>query len=279
MEDQIPWKTSTRYLVVILDSRLKWNLHIEHIITKALAGINIICSLCGTKWGSDPKSLLFIYKAKIRSHLDYCSHLFTFQSKVLASKLDRIQHKALRIILGLVKSTPTNVLLVESNELPLTHRRILLASKLLLRFFSTNDHLLFSKIRFLNQLCQENQFWFNRSPPAIIKAYRKISLYFDTTHFNDTLPIFKYYYDSIWTVSIKFFEFNSLFTESKLIYTDFIDYINTQWPNHSYIYTDGSFSIDSPGTGIAVFCPSQHFNHFNRLYNTFSIFSAELCAL
>lgn len=39
--------------------------------SKANEDVNLLRSVCGTGWGSDPSTLLLLYKAIIRSHLDY----------------------------------------------------------------------------------------------------------------------------------------------------------------------------------------------------------------
>lgn len=64
------WKDHIKYLGVIIHKNLKWNQYIKLIGTKTSKGINILRSLCGTCWGGDPKTLLIIYKALIRIHLD-----------------------------------------------------------------------------------------------------------------------------------------------------------------------------------------------------------------
>ena len=54
-------------------------------------------SVAGNKWGASRKSLLTIYKALIRSILDYGSCAFDSAYKSAEDILDRIQAKALRI--------------------------------------------------------------------------------------------------------------------------------------------------------------------------------------
>ncbi|KAL3267093.1 hypothetical protein HHI36_011233 [Cryptolaemus montrouzieri] len=44
-------------------------------------------------------------------------------------KLDRVQYASIPTALGLIESTPINILLAESNELPLKRRRRWLATK------------------------------------------------------------------------------------------------------------------------------------------------------
>ncbi|CAG2222946.1 unnamed protein product [Mytilus edulis] len=68
-------------------------------------------------------SLLMLYKSLLRSVLDYGCQAFNSASITVKSKLDIIQAKALRIVLGAHKSTPLETILAESGEMPLQLRR------------------------------------------------------------------------------------------------------------------------------------------------------------
>ncbi|CAC5391076.1 unnamed protein product [Mytilus coruscus] len=68
-------------------------------------------------------SLLMLYKSLLKSILDYGCQAFNSASITVKSKLDRIQAKGLRIVLGAHKSTPLETILAESGEMPLQLRR------------------------------------------------------------------------------------------------------------------------------------------------------------
>lgn len=55
----------------------------------------------------------------MRSVLDYGCIMYESASTTLLKKLDIMQAKALRLILGAVKTTPIAALQVESSEMPL----------------------------------------------------------------------------------------------------------------------------------------------------------------
>ena len=76
--------------------------------------------------------MLKIYYALIRSKMDYGSEILESATATTKKKLDSIQAYALRVCLGLPKSTATEALLVEAGEMPLDLRRELAASKYLL---------------------------------------------------------------------------------------------------------------------------------------------------
>ena len=63
--------------------------------------------ITGKCWGADKQSLMYIYKALIRSTIDYGCVVYSSACKTSLRKLERIQFKALRIALGAKKTTPT----------------------------------------------------------------------------------------------------------------------------------------------------------------------------
>ena len=76
-------------------------------------------SIAGTKWGADRKSLIKIYKSLILSKIDYGVQAYGSVSKSNLKKLETIQNSAMRIILGVYKTTAIKNLNIESNIPPL----------------------------------------------------------------------------------------------------------------------------------------------------------------
>ena len=87
---------------------------------------NIIKFLRGTWWGSDPSTLITLYKSFVRSLIDYGCYIYFPSSVNLINKLERIQYIAIRSALGLRISTPTNILLAEAKLLFIKDRTELL---------------------------------------------------------------------------------------------------------------------------------------------------------
>ncbi|KMQ81796.1 pol-like protein [Lasius niger] len=85
--------------------------------------------LRGTWWGNSPRTLLSIYKAFVRGSMEYGSFTFPYNNHSIMSSLDKIQFKAIRLCLGLRKTTPTNIMLAEAREPPLCMRFKYLTSK------------------------------------------------------------------------------------------------------------------------------------------------------
>ena len=79
-----------------------------------MRALNIIKFVCGTWWGSDPSTLITLYKSFVRSLINYGCYIYFPSSVNLINKLERIQYIAIRSALGLRISTPTNILLAEA---------------------------------------------------------------------------------------------------------------------------------------------------------------------
>lgn len=122
-----------RYLGVIFDHKLKWKSQVEALSAKCGKRINFLKSVAGSSWGAHPDCLLTIYKATIRSALDYGSHCTQFMAKTHRLKLFRLQWRALRVCYGLMSSTHTQTCEVLAGIPPLDVRRRELSTKLIIK--------------------------------------------------------------------------------------------------------------------------------------------------
>ncbi|XP_076658781.1 uncharacterized protein LOC143362464 [Halictus rubicundus] len=102
-------------LWIVFDYRLLFKMHIDLVIKRCSRALNIIKYLRGTWWGSDPETLITLYKSFIRSTIDYGSFIYFPSQKYLTAKLESIQNTAIRLALGYRKTTPLNILIGESN--------------------------------------------------------------------------------------------------------------------------------------------------------------------
>jgi len=101
--------SSCKFLGVLLEPGLTGHLYAKHLICKCGKLTNILKFLRGTWWGSNPKTLLCIFKALIRGSTDYASFLFPFHNAGLKESLERVLRRALRYCVGLRRSTPCNI--------------------------------------------------------------------------------------------------------------------------------------------------------------------------
>ena len=116
-------ESKVKFLGMIFDSKLSWKQQCEYIINKCKCRLNLLRCLTGTKWGASKACLLTVYRALIRSLLDYGAIALDNASKSTKATLDTIQAKALRICCGAMKGTALAALQNECGEMPLSLRR------------------------------------------------------------------------------------------------------------------------------------------------------------
>ena len=112
-----------KFLGMYFDSKLTWVEHVNYIVNKCKSRLNLMRCLTGTEWGSSKKSLLTVYRALIRSLLDYGSVALDSAVYSAKQKLDTVQCKALRICCGAMTGTALSALQGECGEMPLEIRR------------------------------------------------------------------------------------------------------------------------------------------------------------
>lgn len=116
----VPRVYSHKFLGVILDDKLSGKLQLNALIEKGKKIVSINSSLSGVKWGSHPDLLLTVYRATLRSAVEYGSQIFTWNTgSENFVRLLRVQYKAIRKAMGYRISTPINVMLSEAREPPL----------------------------------------------------------------------------------------------------------------------------------------------------------------
>ena len=89
--------------------------------------------LSHTSWGSDTQTLLKLFKAFIRSKLDYGCMVYQSASHTTLKKLMPVQHEALRVCSGAFRTSPTRSLHIECNEIPPYLRHIQLSMQYIVK--------------------------------------------------------------------------------------------------------------------------------------------------
>ncbi|CAG5085058.1 Similar to X-element\ORF2: Probable RNA-directed DNA polymerase from transposon X-element (Drosophila melanogaster) [Cotesia congregata] len=132
--------TSAKFLGMTLDQKLTFDEHYNNLISRINKVNPLIKAMCGTKWGAAPATLLNIYRALIRTKIEYGSHIMNTTSSKSFKKLEKIQNKAIRTCMGLRISTPINSMMAEENEISLKIRLKDLSDRYILRSISVSDN-------------------------------------------------------------------------------------------------------------------------------------------
>ncbi|WP_295513796.1 hypothetical protein, partial [Thiolapillus sp.] len=112
MLDKTPIKvvTEAKFLGVIFDRTLSYSSHVNYLKTNCLKALDILKVVGHTDWGADQKTLLCLYRALVRSKLDYGCIVYGAASNNILKKLDPIHHQGLRIALGAFRTSPVTSL-------------------------------------------------------------------------------------------------------------------------------------------------------------------------
>jgi len=133
-------KNEHRFLGVTFQRNGTYNSHIHQIHSKCLKRLNVLRLLTGTTWSAAKQPLLNIYRALVRSVLEYGMEAFFFSSKSSLDKLNKIQYEALRLGTGAMRSTPTICLLQASGEIPLHVKHKFLCLKYKAHLLTFNNY-------------------------------------------------------------------------------------------------------------------------------------------
>src|SRR5206468_1916036 len=129
-----------KFLGMIFDKRLSWQSHVQYIVGRCAARLNLMRSLTGTRWGASKTALLTVYRALIRSLLDYGAEALASASQGVMAKFDSVQYRALKISCGAMAGTALEALQSECGELPLALRRLRQQLRYSVKIQSMADH-------------------------------------------------------------------------------------------------------------------------------------------
>ena len=271
-ECEIKSSPNARFLGLIFDYGLTFKPHINTVQKKCLKAINIVKFLCGTWWGSDPCTIITIYKSFVRSILDYGSFIYLPSNQKYTQILEKIQYIAIRAALGLRRSTPTNILLAEAKLTTIFDRAILLGecyiSKILSNIGLPAHNLTQKHFKSLKKID-------NPKLPLDI-CIKGISNYANV-HKKNKYPIFEKDFDVLFTKIPFNTELGLSLKKSKNPTVIFEEFLNKS--TATAIYTDGSKMTNSISVGSACFCPSLQVQELRSFDKRTSVYFAECSAL
>jgi hypothetical protein len=137
---QLEVMASAHFLGLLLDAELNWKEHVGELRKKCLQTLNILKVLSNTTWDADRQSLLRIYRALVRSKLDYASFIYSSASDATLRRLDTVHHSGLRIALGAFRTSPVLSLYAEAGEPSLADRRNYLMGSYVIKMKALSHH-------------------------------------------------------------------------------------------------------------------------------------------
>jgi ribonuclease HI len=263
-----------KFLGVIFDSKLTFLPHILNLRKRCERSLNLLKVLSNTSWGADRTSLLKIYRAVIRSKLDYGCVVYGSARNSVLKKLDPVHHSALRICSGAFRTSPVESLYADCCEAPLDLRRKILSLHYHFRLSSHKNHPLHNHpfSAYLTRL-------YNHRPSSIPPFYYRVKNILAGLNFNNVDILannFNYspFIGSSFTFLNPFTTFDKAST-ADIVFQQVFNHHREIYSNYIPIYTDGS-KCDS-FVGCAYVIGNTECSY--RLHPAFSIFSAEMIAI
>ena len=119
----VEYVKEAKFLGMIFDANLTWNKHATYIKSRIKVRINLMRMVSGLNWGAGKRPLVAIYRALVRSVIEYGLELYSSASKSTIKILESIQAQCLRICCGALKSTPIIALQNECGEAPIVLKK------------------------------------------------------------------------------------------------------------------------------------------------------------
>ena len=111
---QIPIIGEAKFLGMLFDSKLSFIPHITSLKNRCTKSLDLIKVLSNTTWGADRKVLLRLYRALIRSKLDYGCIVYGSARLSYIKRLDTVHNQGLRLCLGAFRTSPVQSIYVEA---------------------------------------------------------------------------------------------------------------------------------------------------------------------
>jgi hypothetical protein len=231
----------TKFLGVIFDKKLNFISHSKYVKKKCQKALDLLRVVAHTNWGGDRTTLLSLYRALVRSKLDYGSMVYGSSRPSYIQMLKPIQNQELRLCLRAFRTSAEESLGVEANEPPLALRREKLALQYASKIAAIPSNPAYDCIFNPN-----NETLFANKPKAIPTFRIKESL--ETLEFDvDNIAKFQYPDTPPWTYAVNV---NLAISEARkdstdpLIYNSMFKEVKEIHADHKFIYTDGSYKDD-----------------------------------
>jgi len=271
---------SAKFLGMIFDRKLTWNDHIDYVVKKCKQRLNLMRAVSGKNWGASQSTQLTIYKALIRSVIDYGAIAYDSASASQLAKLDSIQCQALMISTGAMKGTPLAVLQTHCDEMPLQIRRLKYQIRYAIQVKNTLGHV--SKKVFEEHWTQ----YYGRYNERNQTVLAKVSDFFAQQGEPQQTPSNQDTDIAPWLITPPVTDDQLATTVSKRESPEVLlalakDFIQS-YDSHTHIYTDASKTADGK-VGIGCYVEAnktdRNLELTQRVTDSASVFAGELAAI
>ena len=124
----------------MFDTKLASKIYVQYLKSSCQKSLDILRVVGHTDWRADRTVLLRLYRALVRSKLDYGCIVYGSARRLVLKQLDQIHHQGLRIALEAFRTSLAQSLYVEAYEPYLTSRRLNLSLNYVLKLKSLPEN-------------------------------------------------------------------------------------------------------------------------------------------
>ena len=268
---QIPTIGETKFLGLIFDSKLSFIPHITSLKSRCTKSLDLIKVLSNTTLGADRKVLLRLYRALIRSKLDYGCIVYGSARPSYIKRLDTVHNQGLRLCLGAFRTSPVQSLYVEANEPPLDMRRTRLSLQYGVKLMSNEVNPAYSAV-FQSDIVATYEAKERAIKPLGLRIERHLDGVGFHTHVIAPYTVMK---TPPWKLIVPTICFDLYKYTDPTLYRLHYSELLESFTDYTHIFIDGS--KDGDKTAAAFICQSFEFS--KRLPDKASIFTAKLEAI
>ena len=276
----LQYKSTVKFLGIILTPKLNFKTHIETLVTKARKRLNLLKIVSHLPWGKDTKTLLHLATSLIRSKLIYGQEVYYTASKSYLQRVQSIDSKAIKIALGVPIHTNTIKCYHAANILPIHDQRKLAASKYVIRSLSVinsvkDDIFIDSEIDYPRR--SRNMQYIQPINNFVKDVFLNCNIDSSCVPVMPQSPVMPPWEQMTARFDIDYSDIKK--EENPNILANLTkEHLENEYPNHLKIYTDGSVIHDEDcGSGFVI--PALKVQKSFYIGKRFSIFTAELHAI
>ena len=244
--------------------------------------LNLLRYVKANNFGMGIESMLMLYRSLLRSVLDYGCQAFNSAPPNVKGVLDRIQAEGLKICLGALNSTPLPVLLAQSGETPLQHRR----DHLSLKYYARCKRTPSNPAQNLTDQCTEykkkySHKWKKNDMPYGFRINQELKNHQlqDIGIIQNLPPKTAPWLLKPVTTSDKIKNMVNKQDNPHVTKNIVLQAIEDQYSQFIHVYTDGSKDPNTGKTGFAFFIPSLKTVRFRRTSDNVSVYTTEMAAI
>ena len=247
---RILFKTEANFLGLTFDQKLNFLPHIKKLKKKCQSAMNILKSISGTEWGAEKSTMLNLYRALIRSKLDYGSIVYGSTCPSYLKILDPIHNQGLRLCLGAFQTSPVESLYVSTGEPSLQDRRDKLTLQYGTKLCSHPENPTFKTV-FQQHQNDKFQNTPNQLPPFSIRFQKLVTqAQINTEHIEeDPFPNIPPWLLTHPEVNLDLANFKKETTTNEKYLKEW-EILENKYKRHIFLFTDGSKDDTSVGAAV-----------------------------